>query len=120
MTLPPETTPPARTTPQHNLASAMEAAAKQVFSPYERRPRKPWISDHTLALLEQAKKAEAAQTEDAKSKRNAAKRAARKDRINWIHAQLEADPSATKAAWTTARGQKKVFRRRAKTSSCGR
>ena len=109
MMLPPETTPPARSTPQHNLASAMEAAAKQVFSPYERRPRKPWISDHTLTLLEQAKKAEAAQTEDAKSKRNAAKRAARKDRINWIHAQLEADPSATKAAWTTARGQKKGF-----------
>ena len=109
MTLPPETTPPERSTPQHNLASAMEAAAKQVFSPYERRPRKPWISDHTLALLEQAKKAESAQTEDAKSKRNAAKRAARKDRIKWIHAQLEADPSATKAAWTTARGQKKGF-----------
>ena len=42
-------------------------------------------------------------------KGNSAKRAARKDRISGIHAQLEADPSATKAAWTTAHSQKKGF-----------
>eukprot|EP00439_Symbiodinium_sp_Y106_P015576 s5934_g2.t1 len=32
--------------------------------------RKPWVTDHTLQLLEQAKRAEAAQEDDAKHKRN--------------------------------------------------
>ena len=34
--------------------------------PYERTPRRPWVTDHTLNLLEQAERAEAAQDGDAK------------------------------------------------------
>ena len=101
---PPST--PSQTTP---LVSAMAQASKQAFQPYERKPRKPWVTDHTLQLLEQAKRAEAAQEDDAKQKRNVAKRSARKDRINWIHDQLESDPAATRAAWHTAQNQKKGF-----------
>ena len=109
MPMPAEVTTTPTQEPHRNMASAMATAAKSIFQPFERRPRKPWISDHTLSLLEQAKKAEATQAEDAKPKRNQAKRAARKDRITWVHSQLESDPSATKAAWTTARSQKKGF-----------
>ena len=101
---PPST--PSQTTP---LVSAMAQASKQAFQPYERKPRKPWVTDHTLQLLEQAKRAEAAQEDDAKHKRNVAKRSARKDRINWIHDQLESDPAATRAAWHTAKNPEKRF-----------
>ena len=108
LVLPPERPPsaPSQTTP---LVSAMAQASKQTFQPYERKPRKPWVTDHTLQLLEQAKSAEAAQEDDAKHKRNVAKRSAHKDRINWIHDQLESDPAATRAAWHTAKNQKKGF-----------
>ena len=108
LVLPPERPPsaPPQTTP---LVSAMAQASKQAFQPYERKPRKPWVTDYTLQLLEQAKKAEAAQEDDAKHKRNVAKRSARKDRIKWIHDQLESDPAATRAAWHTAKNQKKRF-----------
>ena len=108
LVLPPERPPsaPPQTTP---LVSAMAQASKQAFQPYERKPRKPWVTDYTLQLLEQAKKAEAAQEDDAKHKRNVAKRSARKDRIKWIHDQLESDPAATRAAWHTAKNQKKGF-----------
>ena len=92
-----------------DLASAALQAAKSTFQPHRRRNKKPWITDHTLALLETAKKAEAEQSENMKILRNQAKRAARKDRVQWIHDQLQSDPSARKDTWTTIKNQKRGF-----------
>ena len=51
--------------------------------------------------------------EDAKLKRNQAKRSARKDKINWIHDQLTGDLAASSSTvWSTVRNQKRGFRAR--------
>ena len=55
--------------------------------------RKPWTTETTLTLLAEARAATAQDAEDAKLKRNQAKRSARKDKINWIHDQLTGDLS---------------------------
>ena len=92
-----------------DITDAALHAAKATFKPHLRRSKKPWITDHTLTLLESAKKAEAQQDDNLRLLRNQAKRAARKDRIKWIHDQLQADPSATKSAWSTIKNQKRGF-----------
>ena len=95
--------------PKANLAEAALQAAKDTFEPHRRRNKKPWITDNTLTLLDRARRAEATQSQDTKTLRNQAKRAARKDRIKWIHDQLQEDPSAHRSAWTTIKNQKKGF-----------
>ena len=57
---------------------AMAHAAKEHIPLATQVPRTPWITRETLQLLDQARKAEAAQSDDAKTLRNKAKRSARK------------------------------------------
>jgi len=93
------------------ITSVMQEAAKQTFHNAIRKQRKPWISEHTLELLRLARKAEADGDFDAKHKRNVAKRAARRDRVNWVHTQLLEDPSAEHSAvWNAVKRQKIGFR----------
>ena len=57
-----------------------------------------------------ARVAESNQDHNAKSLRNAAKRSARKDRIEWIHARLTEDTSEhQKGMWRAAKNQKRGF-----------
>ncbi|CAE7354300.1 Pol [Symbiodinium natans] len=76
------------------MVHAMKQAAADHFPYKERRAHTPWIKDHTLQLLAQARAAQADGHEDWKTQRNKAKRAARRDRIDWVHDQLLADPDA--------------------------
>ena len=93
--------------------SGLLEASRQVFSPQEVRPRRPWITQATLEALAKARKAEADQDHNAKSLRNAAKRSAKRDRVNWIHAQLLSDNSEyQREMWQTARSQKRGFQGR--------
>ena len=65
----------------------------------------PWIRDAMLQALDEAN-----QTEDWKTRRNHAKRLARKDKVNWVHEQLAADPDANRSTvWNTVRKQRKAF-----------
>ena len=64
---------------------AMHEAAKQTFRKAKTIRAKPWISDLTLEALTSARKAEAEGVPEAKTKRNKAKRLARKDKIKWVH-----------------------------------
>ena len=93
--------------------SGLLEASRQVFSPKEVRPKRPWITQATLEALAKARKAEADQDHNAKSLRNAAKRSAKRDRVNWIHAQLLSDNSEyQRGMWQTARNQKRGFQGR--------
>ena len=109
--LPLATTP--HQAPQVSATQAVQAmahAAKEHIPLATQVPRTPWITRETLQLLDQARKAEAAQSDDAKTLRNKAKRSARKDRVNWVHAQLLQDPSGTSSTvWNAVRRQKKGF-----------
>ena len=88
-------------------------AAKQTFRPFTIAPRRPWITEFTLDLLAKARTAESNQDHNAKLLRNQAKRAARKDRIKWIHDRLVNDPDPNqKTMWSTVKSQKKGFQSR--------
>ena len=65
----------------------LKEKAQEHFAPTGIVRRKPWITETTLTLLAEARAATAQDVEDAKLKRNQAKRSARKDKINWIHDQ---------------------------------
>ena len=96
--------------PDH-FVNAMHNAARKVFQAKARKARTPWITDATLQSLEEATAAKAQELPQAKHLRNKAKRQARKDRVDWVHRQLEADPEAmTKGVWNAIRNQKKGFR----------
>ncbi|CAE7565271.1 Pol [Symbiodinium natans] len=107
----PPDTPPQDHTPTMSadtMVHAMKQAAADHFPYKERRAHTPWIKDHTLQLLAQARAAQAEGREDWKTQRNKAKRAARKDRIDWVHDQLLADPDASHSPlWNAVRRQKK-------------
>ena len=91
-------------------ASAMHEAAKQVFHAKRTTRAHPWITDATLDALDRARKAEANQDKDAKKLRNQAKRAARKDRVNWVHSRLMEDPEGNNTGfWKTVKNQKRGF-----------
>ena len=100
-------------TPSQTATSTIQhltQAAKDHIPLATQVPRTPWITRDTLQRLDQARKAEAAQTDDAKHLRNQAKRAARKDRVRWVHDQLLQDPSgANSTVWNAVRRQKKGF-----------
>ena len=84
------------------LESAMHNAATQTFKVHPYRKRTPWIREETLTALAAARNAEADQDYNAKALRNKAKRMARKDRIHWVHQQLQQDPSGDLSAiWKT-------------------
>ena len=103
-----QTAPPP--TAAENIAQAMQQAAKETFQYKERHNAKPWIKDSTVRLLEQARAAQSTQAEGWKQKRNQAKRAARRDRVEWIHQQLTSDPNATHSPlWNVVKRQKKGF-----------
>ena len=120
MTLPPETTPPARTTPQHNLASAMEAAAKQVFSPYERRPRKPWISDHTPRPSRAGQKSGGSSNRGRQIQAQRSQTGGQKGQNQLDSRTTRSGPLSNQSRMDHSQRPEKGFRRRAKTSSCGR
>ena len=93
-----------------HLVTAMKEAAKTTI-PYHRRvPRTPWISDETLTALEESRRAEVNCSETWRTLRNRAKRLARKDRVNWVHRQLESDPGAVSSTvWNVVRRQRNGF-----------
>ena len=94
--------------PDH-FVTAMHNAARKVFQAKARKARTPWITDATLQSLEEATAARAQELPQAKHLRNKAKRQARKDRVDWVHRQLEADPEAmTKGVWNAIRNQKRA------------
>ena len=98
-----------QTTPQ-TYVTTLKAAAFAAFPPMERRHNKPWLTDNTLRSLAEARAALANNEEDWKTKRNQAKRLARRGRVNWVHDQILADPSAEHSTvWKVVRRQKKGF-----------
>ena len=102
---------PHTSTSQSSLVAQLQVAAKQTFAPKTSNRGKPWISEHTLALLSQARTEEDGGSSEAEQKRNQAKPSARKDRIKWTHDQLVADPRAEQAPlWRAVRRQKQGFR----------
>ena len=96
-----------------SFVSAIKEAAKTSL-PFRRHvPRTPWITDHTLQALAQARKAEAEQADNWKELRNAANRSAKRDRVQWAHRELLRDPSGTSSAvWNVVRRQKRGFQGR--------
>ena len=64
----------------HKWTDAMREAAKQTFHRAKTIRARPWIPDDTLEALTAARKAEAEGEPQAKTKRNKAKRLARKDK----------------------------------------
>ena len=104
----PRTTPQTRSGCSHtSFTEALKAAAQETFKFQTRHPKKPWITDATLAALQEARAAEAEATPHAKSLRNKAKRLARKDRIKWIHDRYPG--GITKDVWRMAKQQKRGF-----------
>ena len=107
--------PPLRTVSSNSpnpevVVTGLQEAARQTFGFKQLKPKRPWISQATLLLLAQARLAESNQDHNAKALRNQAKRGARKDRVNWIHARLTEDQSQyQKEMWSAARGQKRGF-----------
>ena len=92
------------------VVSGLQEAARQTFGFKQLKPKRPWITQSTLLLLAQARLAESNQDHNAKTLRNQAKRGARKDRINWIHARLTEDQGQyQQEMWSAARGQKRGF-----------
>ena len=71
------------------------------------------ISEATLRSLEAARQAQATLAPGWKQDRSKAKRLVRKDRIAWIHQQLQADPGAVSSTvWNAIRRQRKGFQGR--------
>ena len=95
------------------LEARMFAAAKLVFPTQKLAPRRPWITENTLNKLAQARAASANGEDNAKHLLYQAKRSAKKDRVQWVHDQLLADPRADHSAvWKVVRNQKKGFQGR--------
>ena len=94
-----------------NILHTMQEKATAKFAPTGIVHRRPWISDATLQLLADARTAEADQEADAKTKKNLAKRSAKRDKIQWIHDQLTQDLTASHSTvWKTVLKQKRGFR----------
>ena len=92
------------------VVSGLQEAARQTLGFKQLKPKHPWITQSTLLLLAQARLAESNQDHNAKTLRNQAKRGARKDRVNWIHARLTEDQGQyQQEMWSAARGQKRGF-----------
>ena len=88
---------------------AVKEAAKTSLPFRQHVPRTP----HTLQALAQARKAEAEQANNWKELRNAAKRSAKRDRVQWVHRELLRDPSGTgSTVWNVVRRQKRGFQGR--------
>ena len=97
------------TAPLEHFVGLLNAAAKSLPL-LQRNSAKPWISEDTLRALQKARQAQAMQTEDCRQLRNLAKRSARRDRVRWVHDQLQADPTGSSSAvWNTVRRQKRGF-----------
>ena len=90
-----------------DLVTAIKLAADSTFPKQAIASRRPWITQPTLDALADAHKAEADGEPDAKKLRNKAKRLARKDRVTWVHNQLQNEHAQT--IWTVARSQKRGF-----------
>ena len=94
-----------------NILNTMQEKAVEKFAPTGIVRRRPWISEDTLQLLADARTAEADHAADAKTKKNQAKRSARKDKIRWVHDQLTQDLTGSHSTvWKTLRNQKRGFR----------
>ena len=106
----PEVDHPAHTEAFQAYTVKLMQAAKQHFP---LALRNPWITDETLRSLAAARVAQANGADDWKQLRNQAKRAARKDRVKWVHDQLLGDPSGTQSTvWNTVRRQRRGFQGR--------
>ena len=114
--LPIQTTPPSTaftTDSISDFVSCIDQAARQHFPLKQRNPPKPWISEETLRALDSARQAQATLAPGWKQERNKAKRMARRDRIAWIHHQLQEDPGAVSSTvWNAIRRQRKGFQGR--------
>ena len=60
-----------------DISMVLKEKAQELFAPTGIVKRKPWITEATLTLLAEARAATVQDTEDAKLKRNQAKRSAR-------------------------------------------
>ena len=111
--LPLQSEEPAITGSDHNaeqLTQAIRQAAREVLPVQQRRPRTKWITQPTLDALQEARNSLALGQDDWKTLRNKAKRMARKDRVNWVHAQLTGDLAADQSSvWGTVRSQRRGF-----------
>ena len=111
--LPGLTTPPVTSTDGAQFASfvtQMHNTARTLIPPKEHTPSRPWISDNTLAALRHAREAQASMSDNWKQLRNNAKRLARRDRVKWVHDQIQADPGGDfSQVWNVGRRQRKGF-----------
>ena len=122
--------PPSRSAHRNHSHSATTRYARKNTRPSERtpllrflrkRPNKPSATPSALnansgsqttpwSCSNKRVQREVAGEHNAKQKRNQAKRSARKDKVNWVHAQLMEDPSAEHSAvWQAVRRQKNRF-----------
>ena len=109
----PEVDHPAHVEAFQVYTAKLMQSAKQHFPLVQRTLRNPWITDETLRSLAAARAAQANGSDNWKQLRNQAKRAARKDRVKWVHDQLLDDPSGTQSTvWNTVRRQRKGFQGR--------
>ena len=110
--LPGLTTPPVDGTELSQFSgfvSKMQATARTLIPLKERTPGKPWITDNTLTALRQAREAQSAMSDNWKQLRNQAKRLARRDRVKWVHDQIQADPRGDfSQIWNVVRRQRRL------------
>ena len=92
------------------LTKAIVRSATIAFGQPRRKPKQPWISANTLQLLTSARTLLAVDDPAANDKLKEAKKAARQDKIKWIHQQLEGDGTHNnRNMWQLARRQRKGF-----------
>ena len=109
----PEIDHPAHTEEFQAYTAKLVQTAKQHLPLVQRTLRNPWITDETLRSLAAARAAQANGADNWKQLRNQAKRAARRDRVKWVHDQLLDDPSGTQSTvWNTVRRQRRGFQGR--------
>ena len=97
------------TTPLRHVCSE----PPNLYSPHKSLPRRPWITEPTLQKLAQARAVSANNEDNARQLLYQAKNSAKKDRVQWVHDQLLADPRADHSAvWKVVRNQKEGFQGR--------
>ena len=95
------------------LTTAIVRSATIAFGQARRKPKQPWISANTLQLLTSARSLLAIDDPAANAKLKEAKKAARHDKLKWIHQQLASDSTHNnRNMWQVARRQRKGFTER--------
>ena len=92
------------------LTSAIVHSALSSFASRTPSPRKPWITQSTLDLITQARRAHQLNSPESSHLWKQAKKAARADKKHWIQHLMETDNSPYKRnLWLTVKTQKKGF-----------